>query len=168
MLFCFKIPYVRKVLDDPIVHGENPTFGIVKPPKPDGFGGYSGCGGRTRTYDLRVMRASFYINSRFIAFKNMQFFLNIIAFSQHFKALPFAILRRLCSKIVPKFFHCSWCRHASPPRLRLWRVAGVLCYFLFCFRLPGVAPRLSACALSRPRQISNSMLVACIMSRTFQ
>ena len=31
MLFCFKIPYVRKVLDDPIVHGENPTFGIVKP-----------------------------------------------------------------------------------------------------------------------------------------
>ena len=50
---------VRKVLDDPIMHGENSTFGIVKPPKPDGFGGNSGCGGRTRTYDLRVMRAFF-------------------------------------------------------------------------------------------------------------
>ena len=46
---------VRKVLDDPIMHGENPTFGIVKPPKPNGFGGNPGCGGRTRTYDLRVM-----------------------------------------------------------------------------------------------------------------
>ena len=56
----------------------------------------------------------------------------------------------------------------DPPRLLPWRVAGVLCYFLFCFRLLGVALRLSACALSRPRQISNSVLVACIMSRTFQ
>ena len=54
---------VRKVLDDPIMHGENPTFGIVKPPKPDGFGGNSGCGGRTRTYDLRVMRATSAPNS---------------------------------------------------------------------------------------------------------
>lgn len=33
---------VRKVLDDPIMHGENPTFRIVKPPKPSGFGGNSG------------------------------------------------------------------------------------------------------------------------------
>ena len=36
--------------------GENLTFYIVKPPKSGDFGGNSGCGGRTRTYDLRVMR----------------------------------------------------------------------------------------------------------------
>ena len=71
----------------------------------------------TRTNDLRINRASFYINSRFIAFKNMQFYLNIIAFSQHFKPLYFTRLRRMCSKIVPKFFAATGAdtqtRHAS-------------------------------------------------------
>jgi hypothetical protein len=31
------------------------NFYIVNPPKSDDFGGNSGCGGRTRIYDLRVM-----------------------------------------------------------------------------------------------------------------
>ena len=78
----------------------------------------------TRTNDLRINRASFYINSHFIAFKNITFYLNNIAFSQHFKPLYFTMLRRLCSKIVPKFFHCSCAdvqtRHASG--LGGWRV----------------------------------------------
>ena len=30
------------MLESEIAHRENPTFGIVKPPKPDGFGGNSG------------------------------------------------------------------------------------------------------------------------------
>ena len=96
----------------------------------------------TRTNDLRINRASFYIISRFTAFKNMQFYLNIISFSQHFKSLPFARLRRLCSKIVPKFFRCSWCRRANPPRLRLWRVAGDLNLESCCHSclLPGILP----------------------------
>ena len=51
----FKNRSVRKVLDGKTAHRKNRTICIVKPPKPDGFGGNSGCGGRTRTYDLRVM-----------------------------------------------------------------------------------------------------------------
>ena len=39
---------VRKVLDSKMSRRENSTSGIVKPQKPDGFGGNSGCGGRTR------------------------------------------------------------------------------------------------------------------------
>ena len=38
----FQKPFVRKVLDSRIMRRENPTFCIVKPPKPDGFGGNSG------------------------------------------------------------------------------------------------------------------------------
>ena len=51
----FKNRSVRKVLDGKTARRKNRTICIVKPPKPDGFGGNSGCGGRTRTYDLRVM-----------------------------------------------------------------------------------------------------------------
>ena len=61
--FYFKNRSVRKVLDSKITHRKNSTICIVKPPKPDGFGGNSGCGGRTRTYDLRVMRATSAPNS---------------------------------------------------------------------------------------------------------
>ena len=46
---------VRKLLESEQGMGENRTFCIVKPPKSGDFGGNSGCGGRTRTYDLRVM-----------------------------------------------------------------------------------------------------------------
>ena len=46
---------VRKMLEGRSHARRKPTNGIVKPPKPSGFGGKSGCGRRTRTSDLRVM-----------------------------------------------------------------------------------------------------------------
>ena len=46
---------VRKVLEADFHKLKILTKWIVKPPKSDDFGGNSGCGGRTRTYDLRVM-----------------------------------------------------------------------------------------------------------------
>ena len=90
----------------------------------------------TRTNDLRINRASFYINSRFSAFNNIWFYPINISFSQHFKSLSFAGLRQLCSKIVPKFFVAkvadAQTRHASG--LGGWRVSNLcVSYMRFAF-----------------------------------
>ena len=41
--------------------------------KPSGFRNFYGCGGRTRTYDLRVMRAYFLISSHKVTFNYVMF-----------------------------------------------------------------------------------------------
>ena len=46
--------------------GENLTFYIEKPPNSGDIGGNSGCGGRTRTYDLRVIKHDYRCVSLFV------------------------------------------------------------------------------------------------------